>query len=150
MARRALTVVLAMLAAVLLVATPAHATYGPPNPVTLEVYYGTTKLSGLYGTLSFDDGNTRFAYSLAVCRESSYTPPNVWYTVNGGGRVPISGGGSSVTIPQCRYPAYLISGEPAPGVVVGTVALIIDGVYFTPQNGAIFRERSTWWDNPYN
>lgn len=142
MARRALTVVLAMLAAVLLVATPAQATYGPPVPVTMEVWYGSVKLSGLYGSLSFDDGKTKFSYTLDVCRVSSYTPPNVWYSVNGGGRVPISGGGGAVTIPQCVYTAYRISGEPSPGVVITKVTLYLDGVYFDNSNVAHFKERS--------
>jgi len=149
-ARRVLTVVLAVLAGILLAAGPASATYGAPTAVLLQVNGGGMKLSGVSGSLSFDDGNTKFAYSLAVCRESSYTPPNVWYSVNGGQRIPISGGGSPVSVPECKYTAYLISGEPVPGVVITSVTVFIDGVWFDNHNVAHYFERSGTYDNPFN
>ncbi|TDV43559.1 hypothetical protein [Actinophytocola oryzae] len=74
----------------------------------------------------------------------------MWYSVNGGARVPISGGGSPVSIPQCKYTAYQISGEPAPGVVVGTATLFVDGVWFDNQNVAHFYTRTGTYDNPFN
>jgi len=149
--RRSLTLALVMLAAVFLPSTPAYATYGAPISVQLEVRNNLgTKLSGIYGSVSFDDGNTTFAYSLAVCRESSYTPPNVWYAVNGGSRIPISGGGSPVTIPQCKYTAYQISGAPTSGTVITGVTFTIDGVYFDNHNVAHFFSEAGTYDNPFN
>lgn len=149
--RRSLTLALVLLAAVFLAGTPAYATYGAPVSVQVEVRNNVgTKLSGIYGSVSFDDGNAKFTYSLAVCQESSYTPPNVWYAVNGGSRVSISGGGSPVTIPQCKYTAYLISGEPTPGTVITGVTFTIDGVYFDNHNVAHFFSEARTYDNPFN
>jgi hypothetical protein len=147
--RRSLTLALVLLAAVFLPSTPAYATYGAPISVQVEVYNNLgAKLSGIYGSVSFDDGNSKFAYSLAVCRESSYTPPNVWYAVNGGSRIPISGGGSPVTIPQCKYTAYQISGEPTSGTLLASVTFTVDGVYFDNHNVAHFFSESRNYFNP--
>ncbi|MEV0199883.1 hypothetical protein [Nonomuraea sp. NPDC050691] len=148
---RSVTVVLVALATLSLPIAPAHAAYGPPIPVTMEVYAKGVKLAGAYGSLQFDDGNTKYAYSLAMCRESSYSQPNLWISVNGGPRsLAWSGGGSPVSIPQCRYDAYLISAEVQHGGVVANVAFTLDGVHFSNQNVATYHSRTATFDNPYN
>ncbi|MBN6052727.1 hypothetical protein JYK22_12385, partial [Nonomuraea sp. RK-328] len=148
---RVVTVVLVALATLSLSIAPAHAAYGPPISVTMEVHAKGVKLAGAYGSLQFDDGNTKYAYSLTMCRESSYTQPNLWISVNGGPRVLAwSGGGTPVSIPQCRYTAYLISAEAQPGGVVANVALTLDGVHFSSQSVATYHSRTATFDNPYN
>jgi hypothetical protein len=68
-------------------AAPAQATLGPPQPVDIQLrsYSGgyQTLVGRVVGTLQFDDGASAYHLSVVVCRQSSYTVPNVRITVNG-------------------------------------------------------------------
>ncbi|WP_155350291.1 hypothetical protein [Acrocarpospora pleiomorpha] len=129
---------------------PAYATYGSNMTVSIDVWGQGVKLSGAYGTIAFDDGNTKYRYSIAMCWQSSYTRPNLYASVNGGARTSLYvGGGTPVTIPQCLYTASLISGEVTPGGTVSNVTLTVDGVRFNPPNST-YHTNSAFYDNPFN
>jgi hypothetical protein len=66
---------------------PAHATLGPPVPVDIQLRSSSggyqTLVGRVVGTIQFDDGASAYRLSLVVCRQSSYTAPNVRINVNG-------------------------------------------------------------------
>src|SRR3954454_13091966 len=67
---------------------PAHASLGPAQTVSIQLRgynsYGTTFNAGLvYGTIQFDTNTTQYRLSVTICRQSSYTSPNVRITTNG-------------------------------------------------------------------
>lgn len=149
--RGALAIALGALAGIALAPAPAQATaYGAQLPVTLEVRGdGGVKLSGLYGWLQFDDGNTKYRYEVYLCRESSYSSANAWVKANGVVRDSYSVNYGNVNIPQCRYPALLISKEDNVGGTVANVTFELEGVNFSG-NVATRIRRSTTYDNPFN
>lgn len=86
-ATRSLLLVLAALAALILPAAPAHATWGTQLPLTLQIrhYYQTgnsVQVGYVNGTVQFDDGGSALRYNLTFCRQSSYILPYMTINVN--------------------------------------------------------------------
>ena len=146
-----LVIAFAMLATTLVPATAAHATYGPDDPVFLEAYSpnGSIKLAGAYGTIAFDDGNTKFRYSIILCRESSYTEPNLRFIVNDTTQYGATWAGRVVT-PLCKFPATQLAGEVDHGSIVRKVKVQLDAIYFDFPNTAVPVIKDTPYDNPFN
>nr|WP_062334857.1 hypothetical protein [Herbidospora sakaeratensis] len=148
MGRLSRIIVIALFAVLAIPAAPAQAAYGADLPVNFDVYGQGIKLSGAYGSIAFDDGNTKYRYSIAVCWQGSYSRPTLYASVNGAWRSPLSGTSTPVTIPQCTGQATLVTGE-ATGGTIGNVSIIVDGVKFNPPNST-YHTNSAFYDNPYN
>lgn len=149
---KSLAIVLTTLVAVLLPLTPAHAAYGPPQTVNIEVRgWNGNKLSLLYGTIQFDDGNQKFQYDLYICRENSYAFPNVWRRINNTINVPIYYTSGPHTIPQCVYSAYRAVGEVTHPSTIQNVTLGIEAVGVGPDGYTFVRyQKEKTYDNPFN
>lgn len=160
--RRRLTAFLSLTLAALLVtsvaATPAQAAYGSPVPFTMQLtgqtYYQTVQVGRAVGTIRFDDGGSHYWLSLTLCRQSSYTSPNVEVHVNGvhqftiynssdGRRPAVCGdywGQSGLTDSVFSY-----------GGTVRYVTLVLNGLFFDgATNTAHPKSRSYTLDNPFN
>ncbi|WP_066374449.1 hypothetical protein [Herbidospora mongoliensis] len=149
MSRLSRVLAVALLAVLVTPVAPAQAAYGSDLPVNIDVYGQGIKLSGAYGTIAFDDGNTKYRYSIAVCWQGSYSRPTLYASVNGAWRSPLPAGGTAVTIPQCTGQATLLSGEVTAGATINNVAIVVDGVKFNPPNST-YHTNSAFYDNPYN
>ena len=142
---------ISVLAAGLLTVTPAHATYGSDQPVSVQVNSNTgptQALANLSGTVAFDDGNTKFRYSVALCWQSAYPAPNLWIYINGSTWVsPVYAGSTSRS--GCQQ-TYLYSAEVTHSGVVANVRFDVTAGWFYPGNQYNSRTRSQTVDNPYN
>lgn len=105
----ALAAAFAMALAILLAPAPAHAAWGSQIPVSIQVVsnYGY-QLGYASGWVQFDTGGTTFRYEITVCRQSSYTPPNLAVSVNTTNQNPT---GTNVTT---HYMNYVVPGGTAP------------------------------------
>jgi hypothetical protein len=145
--------VAAGVSATFLAAPPAHATLGPPQPVDIQLR-GTSGpyqvlVGRVVGTLQFDDGASAYRLSLVMCRQSSYTAPNVRINVNGV---------LTHTIPQDnQYRSEICGGHGLSGAIEGTysyagrvekISVGIQGVHF---DGSTARQVSDGrlYLNPY-
>ncbi|MCK2215856.1 hypothetical protein MF672_018945 [Actinomadura sp. ATCC 31491] len=149
--RSRIALLLAAIATALLPLTPAQAAYGPPNPIILQVNAGDgTLLARVEGTVAFDDGNTRYTYSLVLCRRSSFQAPYVRIYVNGAYRDSLYWN-PSTTVPWCQYAGFASphSAEVDYGALVQNVRFELIGSSF-PNNVYKEHHSSTTYDNPYN
>jgi hypothetical protein len=159
--RRRLVALLAATFAALFVtslaAAPAQATYGPPNPIDIQLRsqdsYGNVYLVGrVVGNLYFDDGSSAYHLSLTLCRQSSYTTPHLHVLVNGVEHRFFSGSDGVARPGVCgdRWGQSLAieSGHSYAGVIQ-TLGFTIEGIHF---DGSTARDivRSRAYDNPYN
>lgn len=78
----ALAAVAALTAPAVLAGSPAHAAWGAQYPVAIQVTGNGQQLGYATGWVQFDTGGDTFQYSITVCRQSSYTPPNLRVAVN--------------------------------------------------------------------
>ncbi len=107
-AARSLLLALATTAALVLpTATPAHAAWGPAQPVTMQIrhYYPTgssIQIGWVEGTVQFDDGGSALRYNLTFCRQSSYMLPYMTINVN----MYYAGGRKYSTFVTNVYPSY--------------------------------------------
>lgn len=150
-ALRWIAVAVSVLAAGLLPVTPAHATYGSDQPVYVQVNSNTgptQALARLDGTVAFDDGNTKFRYSLAMCWQSAYPSPNLQIVVNGSTYLWGSYAGTT-SAPGCQQ-VILYSAEVTHGGVVANVRFDVTAGWFYPGNQYNSRTRSWTADNPFN
>lgn len=154
--RRQLTKFVAIMSAALfavaLAAAPAQATYGSPLPVDLQLTSssGTIQVGRIVGTLQFDNGNSHYWVSATICRQSSYTNPNVRVFVNGslhqyltgtyGSRPQICGGHG---ISEAVNSGFAYAGT------IYNITISIEGIHFDGST-ATTRTRSTTYDNPFN
>jgi hypothetical protein len=147
-----IAIVIAALAAVLLPGTPAHATYGPDQPVALTVNSNSgpsLMLARLEGTVAFDDGNTKFRYSLRLCWGSgAYPRPNFHFSTNSGVYYPTATGMAPAP-PGCQF-VYLFNGETTTPVVLTHITFSVTGGWFYPGNQYNTRTKTSTYDNPYN
>ncbi|TYB64411.1 hypothetical protein FXF51_22140 [Nonomuraea sp. PA05] len=152
MSTRFLTIVLALLAVLAVPVAPATArTVSAPVQIFLEVYGDNQrKLAGMYGTIDFIDGNS-YTYQFYLCRESSYSAAGgyVWINNRTTQRASYSVNWGNTTIPQCRYPAQLISATDYVGSTVTNVRFEVEGVNFSGSTATWLRNGFTY-DNPYN
>jgi hypothetical protein len=156
-ARRAagsITIALVALGAILLPVSPAYATYGPDQPVALTVNSNSGPsftLARLDGTVAFDDGNTKFRYSLRLCWGSgAYPRPHFNITVNGSIGVSPIETGSAPAPAGCQLVLFLYNGEHTTATTLTNVTFSVTGGWFYPGNQYNTRTRSVTYDNPYN
>ncbi|WP_182905893.1 hypothetical protein [Microbispora sp. H13382] len=140
------------IAAALLPLSPAHAAYGPDQPVYLQLVSNdgnATQLALLDGTVAFDDGNTKYRYSLRLCWQHAYPQPYFTINVNGTSTAwPTQVGPTSM--PGCQQ-AYLYSAEVNFGSTVRNVRFDVTGGWFGSNGQYQMRTKSTGtYDNPYN
>jgi hypothetical protein len=141
----------------MLAPVPAHATLGPPSTVNIQLTKpwpggGTILVGRVTGTIQFDDGNTAFKLSVTVCRQSSYTSPNVRISVNG-----VSGGvwtgEDNVRRPQAcgggHGLSFVIDGTFTRASVITRAGISIQGVFFDGST-ATSVSGGQGFDNPYN
>ncbi|NUO96490.1 MAG: hypothetical protein HOV96_29770 [Nonomuraea sp.] len=149
--KRSLAIALAALATALLPLTPAHAAYGPDQPVAIQLNATdptNTGLARLEGTVAFDDGNTMFRYSLRLCWLHAYPAPQARVVINGTTvHSPVYTG--TTYTPGCQQ-TYLYAAEVNHGAVVGNVRFEVTGGWFYPGNQYNMRTKSYTYDNPYN
>jgi hypothetical protein len=156
---RLLATAAAAIGVTVLPAAPAHATYGPQfGTVHWQLLNsgGNQLIGSIDGTVEFDDGNTKFRYSLTMCRQNSFSAPYARVFVNG-------------TYSFSLYPAYtgmpsctggataiggVVTGEVETGSLVRNVTVEFNGSYYgSGPNGYMVweqRQRSILKDNPYN
>jgi hypothetical protein len=123
--------------------TPANSTYGSRLPVTLYVNAEDgTRLARVEGTLQFDDGKTKYAYSLTVCRYSSLSAPDVKVFVNDA---------YYDLLPWFVYSGFeaMFTGEVNYGARLMNVSLQLVGSSFSPRNGYTVHYDSVNYENPY-
>jgi hypothetical protein len=156
-ARRAASSVIiavATLVAILLPVTPAHATYGPDQPVSITVISNagpSIMLAQLTGTLAFDDGNTKFKYALRLCWGSgSYPRPNFYVSINGSTPFYPTQTGTAAAPPGCQLSLSVYDGEYTHSTTVTNITLYVTGGWFYPGMTYNSRTKSTTYDNPYN
>jgi len=147
-------IALAMLVAILVPVTPAHATYGPDQSVSLTVNSNagpTLMLAQLTGTLAFDDGNTKLKYALRLCWGSgAYPSPNFYISINGGASFYPATTGTAAAPPGCQLFLSLYDGEYTHSTTLRNVTLYVTGGWFYPGNNYNSRTKSVTYDNPYN
>jgi hypothetical protein len=143
-------IAIAALAAALLPITPAHAAYGPDQPVFLSISggNGTGLLARVDGTMAFDDGNRQFKYSVRLCWARSYPAPNFWMVVNGSTTYYPNYSGSS-SAPGCQQ-VTLYADAPTHGDIIRNIRFRLNGGWFDSQNGYHRVEREFTYDNPFN
>ncbi|GIH46638.1 hypothetical protein [Microbispora rosea] len=139
-------------AAALVPLSPAHAAYGADQPVYLQLVSNdgyATQLALLDGTVAFDDGNTKYRYSLRLCWQHAYPQPYFTINVNGTSTAsPTQTGPTSMS--GCQQ-AYLYSGEVNFGGTVRNVRFDVTGGWFGSNGQYQMRTKSTYtYDNPYN
>jgi hypothetical protein len=153
-AARSVAIAIATLAAILMPLTPAHAAYGPDQPVSITVISNagpSIMLAQLTGTLAFDDGNTKFRYALRLCWGSgSYPKPNFYVSVNGGTIFYPAQTGTSAAPPGCQLSLYHYDGEYTHSSTLTNITLNVTGGWFYPGQTYNSRTKSTTYDNPYN
>ncbi|MEV7804231.1 hypothetical protein AB0O28_14920 [Microbispora sp. NPDC088329] len=142
--------IVAMTAA-LLPLSPAHAAYGPDQPVYLQLVSNdgnATQLALLEGTVAFDDGNTKYRYSLRLCWQHAYPSPYYSTYVNGSYfSGPVTGSSSAS---GCQSVSYS-SGEVNYGGIVRNIRFDVTGGWFGSNGQYQMRTKSTaTYDNPYN
>lgn len=147
-------IVIATLVAILMPVTPAHAAYGPDQTVSLTVTSNSgpsITLAQLTGTLAFDDGNTKFRYSLKLCWGSgSYPRPNFYVAVNGSTYLYPAQTGTATAPSGCQQYLFLYDGEYTHSTTLANVTLYVTGGWFYPGNTYNSRTKSVTYDNPYN
>ncbi|GLW24018.1 hypothetical protein Mame01_40610 [Microbispora amethystogenes] len=147
-------VVIATLVAILMPVTPAHATYGPDQTVYLAVTSNagpSIMLAQVTGTLAFDNGNTKFKYSLRLCWGSgSYPQPNFYIAVNGSTYLYPAQTGTAPAPSGCQVYLFLYDGEYTHSTTLANVTLYVTGGWFYPGNTYNSRTKSVTYDNPYN
>ncbi|WP_433499062.1 hypothetical protein ACQP1K_01505 [Sphaerimonospora sp. CA-214678] len=140
------------LATAILPLTPAHAAYGPDNPVYVQLVSNdgnATQLARLDGTLAFDSGNTKYRYSLRLCWQHAYPAPSFTIVVNGTSTVwPVQTGTTSVA--GCSQ-TFVYNTEANFGSTVRNIRFDVTGGWFYPGNNYQMRTKSSGtYDNPYN
>ncbi|MDA0636929.1 hypothetical protein OUY22_26275 [Nonomuraea sp. MCN248] len=141
---------LAALAVALLPLSPAHAAYGPDQPVYVQLNatggYGALAL--LEGTVAFDDGNTRYRYALRLCWQHAYPAPYFQIYVNGANQTwPVDTG--STTAPGCQR-VFLYNAEVEFGSTVQNVRFDVTGGWFSSSGYQMRTRSSITYDNPFN
>ena len=150
-------VAVAALLVTTLVPTAAHATLGAAQGIDIQLTTISNgniyKVGRVYGTVQWDDGNTQYRLDVTVCRQSSYTSPNVRLFVNGVAGGAYSGEDNVNRSSICGGPwglSYAISGTfTAGGAVVRGLGIGIATVFF---DGSSARDvgGGGFYDNPYN
>ncbi|MEU3163242.1 hypothetical protein [Streptosporangium sp. NPDC006930] len=147
-------IAIATLAAILVPVTPAHATYGPDQPVSVTVTSNAgppLMLAQLTGTVAFDDGNTKFRYALQLCWGSgAYPSPSFSITVNGSTPLYPTLTGTATAPPGCQAYLSLYNGEHTHSTTLRNVTINVTGGWFYPGNSYNSRTKSVTYDNPYN
>ncbi|WP_143532733.1 hypothetical protein [Saccharothrix sp. ALI-22-I] len=150
------TITLAMLFTAALVAAPAHATYGPPQPVDLNLR-GTsstgliTPVGRLVGSVQFDDGNSYYRLDAIACRQSSYVEPTIkidvngalhqWFSSSDGIRRPEVCGGHGMS--------GAVNVEFAYSGIIYNIKVTYEGLYFEGSTAKPISKSRTY-DNPFN
>jgi hypothetical protein len=145
------TAAAAAIGVTVLPAVPAHATYGPQNGIVhLQLLDSVgSHIGSIDGTVEFDDGNTKYRYSLTVCRQSSFTAPFAYVYVNGAYQFPLLP--SYTALPACGGAlGGVVSGEVVSGSVVQNVTVEFHGSSYGYPAGFEQRQKSVVKDNPYN
>lgn len=106
----------AMAAPAVLAASPAHAAWGTQYSVSLQVNGAGQTLGYASGWVQFDTGGNTTRYEFTVCRQSSYTPPDLEVAVNSRWSYP---DGDYVNIPVAYHHGQY-SGGTAPAPCYGT------------------------------
>lgn len=148
---RLLTVALAAVVAASLAPAPAHAALGSPIPVQIQLQSqgsagGVYQVGRLEGTLQFDSSKTSFRLSVQVCRQSSYTPPNVTIYVNGAVHQVITPNSPHACGPTNT--SGRIDQDFHHGGVINNVTISLQGIHFDMWTAKeIVRSRS--YNNPF-
>jgi len=140
------------IATALLPTTPAHAAYGPDQPVYVQLVSNdgnATPLARLEGTLAFDSGNTKYRYSLTLCWQSAYPAPSFRVIVNGTTtNFPSSTG--TTTKSGCQV-TTVYNNEVNFGSTVRNVRFDVTGGWFGTNGQYQMRTKSSpTYDNPHN
>ncbi|HEV8561122.1 MAG TPA: hypothetical protein VGR06_32760 [Actinophytocola sp.] len=134
-------------------AVPAQATLGPPEPVDFQLtgsWNGVViQVGRLVGSLQFDDSNSLYRLDLTVCRQSSYTAPNVSVSVNGIPQSVPHGPPLRPDLCPPREPSWGISGLLTYNGVINNISLKIDGLFFDGST-ATPKSKGRTYDNPFN
>ncbi|MBP2705042.1 hypothetical protein JOL79_14595 [Microbispora sp. RL4-1S] len=138
-----------------LLGTPAHAAYGPDQPVYVQVIANDgsgMQLARLEGTVAFDDSNTKYRYSLSLCWQSgAYPQPSFLINVNGSAtNSPVWTGTTSAA--GCQQVA-LYSAEASFGGPVYNLRFDVTAGWFSSSHGYQYMTRtksSGTYDNPFN
>lgn len=138
-----------------LTAAPAQATYGPAQPVDIQLSRSsggyTTQVGRLVGTVRFDDSNSLYRLDLTLCRQSSYTSTNLTVNVNGafhqyysredGYRPEACGGGHGLS--------GVINVDVPYSGVVQNIGLVYSGLHFSGSTATPV-SRGAFYDSPFN
>ncbi|MEU8355897.1 hypothetical protein AB0C27_07770 [Nonomuraea sp. NPDC048882] len=147
-------IVIATLVAILMPVTPAHATYGADLPVSITVTSNAgppLMLAQVTGTVAFDDGNTKFRYSLRLCWGSgSYPRPNLYVSVNGSSTFYPGQTSTSPAPAGCQLSLYHHDGEYTHPSTIANITVYVQGGWFYPGQTYNSRTKSLTYDNPYN
>lgn len=160
--RRVLTFLAATFAAAAvattLTAAPAQAAWSSAYPVNIQLTSysssgGVYQVGRVVGSLWFDSGNSAYQLSLIMCRQSSYTNPNVRISVNGSSHHSFSPSDGTRRPESCgggHGMSGVISGVYSYSGVVRNLTVTISGIHFDFPNVAKDVVRSSTYDNPFN
>lgn len=152
----------AVLGGVLAAPTQAHAAWGTTYNVSVQVTYtsptgAAVQLGRADGWVQFDDGGNSFRYSLAVCRQSSYTWPKLQVAVNAGyvgstwqqttlEYVSLPNGTPTTPTAPCYGDTDAVTGQDT-YTNVSNVEFVLSGDTFTPSYTTV--SRRSVLTNPY-
>jgi hypothetical protein len=152
----------AVLGTILVAPTQAHAAWGTTYNVSVQVTYtsqtgSTLQLGRADGWVQFDDGGNSFRYSLAVCRQSSYTWPKLQVAVNAGWvgntwqqtvleGISLPNGAPTTPTAPCYGDTDLVTGQDT-YTNFSNVEFILNGDTFTPTYTTVSRKQVL--TNPY-
>ncbi|WP_117208948.1 hypothetical protein [Allorhizocola rhizosphaerae] len=157
--RRVFGVIGATLAALFVMsvaAAPAHATLGPAQSVDIQLRSysdsgGEYLVGRVVGTIQFDSGNTQYRLAVTICRQSSYTSPNMRIYVNGTPG-PVYAGEDGVRRPHIcggHGLSNVVDGLFTYGGTIVGISVTIEGIHF---DGSTARtvSKGRYYDNPFN
>lgn len=153
---RPLAVLLSAVFMIAFAATPAHAAYGPPQTVYFQLQAQNSTTGVIYyvgraaGTIRFDDGNSSYHLSLAICRQSSYSPPVLRVSVNGTPHQHLFGD-TAGPLPECdNRIGGVVNRSFTYNGVIQNVTLRFEGIFFESYDKVKTVIKSSTYDNPFN
>jgi hypothetical protein len=150
-----LVVTVAALAGTSVMATPAQAAWGPQQPLEIQLISNPNgseyRVGKVTGSVRFDDGNSMYHLSIVICRQSSYTFPNVRVFANGQpqGTYSSEDGVARPSVCGDRWGMSLGVNQVISYPGLRSISVAIEGIHFDGST-AYYVYGGAFADNPFN